>query len=114
MINSEVKKLYYDGTDIEVLKGDYVIYKTAFLRRKRKGRVSYIPKLTGRELAKQGKDTDEWIIEFEDKTVAAWIYVPEELQPSKRVIFIKRGDDDYSGITSEELEKIETSESNQG
>lgn len=108
MINSKIIKLYYSGTNIEVLQGDHVVFKTLFLRRRKIGRVSYIPKLTGRELAKQGEDTDDWIIEFEDKTVLANTYVPEELQPSKRILFISRGNDNYIGITSKEVDEIDS------
>lgn len=100
-------KLLYFGTDIEVLEGDYITLKTLFTRRPRKGRVSYIPKITGRELAKQNKNPDDWLIELEDHTVTGWLYSPEDLQPSKRLSFVKRKDDDYKGTTSQELEEYE-------
>jgi hypothetical protein len=63
--------------------------------------------LTGRELAKENKNPDDWLIELEDYTVTGWMYSPEDLQPPKRLSFVKRKDDDYKVITSLELEKYE-------
>lgn len=105
-MNNQSKLLYF-GTDIEVLEGDYIIFKTFFTRRPRNGRVSYIPKMTGRELAKSNKNPDDWLIELEDSTVTGWLYSPEDLQPPKRLSFVKRKDDDYKGMTSQELEEYE-------
>lgn len=100
-------RLYYFDTETEVIKGDVIVLRTLFLRRKKLGRVSYIPEKTGRELQKENKDCDDWLIEFDDKTMTGWIYSPEDLQPPKRLELISRGDDGYKGISSSELEKIE-------
>ena len=104
---NKTERLYYYGIDIEVLKGDFVVLKTFLLRRKKKGRVSYIPEQTASELGEQGKDSDDWLIELDDKTVTGWLYSPVDLQPSKRLKLISRGEDNYNGITSEDIEKYE-------
>ena len=100
-------KIYYSEIEIEVLEGDYVLLKPLFFGKGKYGRVSYIPDITARELAKENKQADEWIIEFEDKTVTGWTYSPEDLQPPKRLKFIKRKDDSYVGPSSDEIEKLE-------
>lgn len=102
-------RLYYFDTETEVLMGDVIIYQTLIMRRKKLGRVSYIPEKTGRELQKEKKNCDDWLIEFDDKTMTGWIYSPEDLQPPKRLEFVTRGNDEYKGISSSELEKIEQS-----
>lgn len=107
------KRLYYHGTDIEVLPGDHILLQTLLLRRKKRGRVSYIPRFTAVELADQKKNPDSWLIEFSDGTVTGWIYYPEDLQPPKRLTFIERSDDHYKGISTDELEAQEQSEENQ-
>jgi hypothetical protein len=103
----KTNRLYYFGTEKEVLKGDVIVLRTLFLRRKKLGRVSYIPDKTGRELQKENKGCDDWLIEFDDKTMTGWIYSPKDLQPPKRLEFISRCDDEYKGISSSELEKVE-------
>lgn len=107
------KRLYYPATDIEVLAGDHVQLRTLLLRKKILGRVSYIPQFTAHELAQQNKNADSWLIELSDGTATGWIYYPEDLQPPKRLTFIKRGDDDYKGMDTEELEAREHAEENQ-
>ena len=100
-------RLYYFDTETEVLEGDRIVYKSILFRRKKLGRVSYIPKKTGRELQQLKKDCDDWLLEFNDKTVTGWFYSPEDLQPNKRLSFVSRQLDNYIGITTSELEKTE-------
>jgi hypothetical protein len=52
------------------------------------------------------------LIELSDRTVTGWIYYPEDLQPPKRLSFIKRGNGDYKGINTDELEQREHAEEN--
>lgn len=99
--------LFYYSTDIEIQEGDYIEFTSLFTRKKKLGRVSYIPKYTAIELQKSGKQPDDWLIQFDDGTVTGWLYHPEETKPISRLHFIKRKDDSFKGITSEELEQID-------
>ena len=107
-MNSKRKdRLYYYGTDIEVKKGDRIELKSLVLRRKLLGRVACVPEKTGRELAREKKNPENCLIELTGGKVTGWLYSPEDLQPPKRLVFLGRGDDEYNGITNEELEKEE-------
>ncbi len=106
-------KLFYYNSEVQVLAGDHVLYSPVLFGKKKRGRVSYIPRKTARELAQEKKQADDWIIEFDDGTVTGWIYSPEDLQPAKRLKFLSRKDDQYSGPSSDDLEKAEGSVPNE-
>lgn len=83
-------QLYYHGTQEEVRAGDIVLYRTFLLRRKKRGVAAYIPEKAADELAAEGKDSDDWLIDMQDGTVMGWLYHPAGLQPSKRLSLIAR------------------------
>jgi len=91
-----------------VLQGDHIAFKSILFRKNRLGRISYIPDKTALELSKEKKNPDSWLIEFSDKTVTGWLYHPEEMQPTKRLRFLSRKSDSYDGLSSTELENIES------
>jgi hypothetical protein len=100
-------RLYYFGTETEILAGDHVVLKGFFTGRPKSGRVSYIPEKTAKKLAEEKKDSDDWLIELSDGTVTGWLYSPEDLPASKRLKFVSRKNDNYKGTNSDELEVLE-------
>lgn len=89
-------KLHYHGTDIEVRLGDRVLIARLF-RRPIPGVVSYIPGVSPKHPELE-REVPEWAVQLEDGTLVSWVYVPAELQPSRRVQFVGRGSTDFEGI----------------
>jgi hypothetical protein len=110
-MNSDLpSELYYYGTKTRVHLGDRVSFKTLLSRRTKLATVACIPERTGRQLATEGQQPDNWLLRFDDGTITGWIYSPEDLQPTKRLTFIGRGDPDFRGISNKELEELEKKE----
>ena len=101
-------KLYYYGTEIMVELGDRVDFPTLILRKPRHGTVCCIPAKTARTLAQEKQEPDDWLLKFDNGTYTGWMYSPEDLQPNKRLKFIKRGESDYVGISNDDLEQMDT------
>lgn len=100
-------RLYYFGTNDEVLLGDRIEYRTLIFRRRHLGHVVCIPDKTGRELAALGKDPDDWLFKLDSGVVTGWLYSPEDLQPPARLRLIGRAAGAPERITNAELEESE-------
>ena len=103
-------RLYYWGSETEVLAGDYVLYRPFFGLRAKAGRVIYIPEEDGRELESRGEDSDDWYIELDSGVRYGWVYSPQDLQPDKRLSFVRRGESDFEQTTSDKIEEEESEE----
>lgn len=84
-------KLYYHGTSIEVQLGDRVEMKR-WLRKPLLGTVAYMPGVSLPHDEMEDDDLHRWAIRFEDGSLLSWMYVPDSLQPEKRLAFIERGE----------------------
>ena len=50
-------------------------------------------------------DFSRWAIAFDNHSVLSWLYIPDTLQPEKRITLLERGSPDYKGLQpDEELE----------
>lgn len=86
-------RLFYHGTNIEVQLGDRVeVTKGILFRRRVGGSVVYLPGVSERHPEMADETTSDWAIGLDDGTVMSWLYLPEELQPSKRIRFMYRKD----------------------
>ncbi len=103
-------ELRYHGTEIPVRLGDRVNYKTLLLRRQRLGTVCYLPEKTGRELAAETKNPEDWLIKMDDGTITGWLYSPEDVPPPKRLLFVSRSQGPVDVVTNEDLERMEAKE----
>jgi hypothetical protein len=90
-----------------VLVGDRIALKGWLSRKAKTGTVSCVPARSGRELAAIGKHPENWLINLDDGTMTGWIYSPEDLQPPKRLSFVRRGEPGYKGISNEEADELE-------
>lgn len=82
-------KLFYFGTNDEVLLGDRVEVRGWILRYK--GHVSYIPGISPKHDSLEYDDIKQWAITADDGTVYAMGYYPAQLQPSKKIKLLERG-----------------------
>lgn len=86
-------RLFYHGTDVEVQLGDRVeVIRGLLFRRRVGGSVVYLPGVSERHPEMEDETSSDWAIRLDDGTVMSWIYLPEELQPSKRIHFVHRRD----------------------
>lgn len=101
-----VSKLFYHGTDIEVMLGDRVRYtKGLFWRRAVSGRVCYMPGVSNPHPQLDFEGTRMWSIQLENGSNYAWIYCPEEVQPSWRIKFVARDGSVDGLLTPDEILK---------
>src|SRR5262249_24467840 len=83
-------KLYYYGTEEEVRLGDRVLIKRLIFRNKL-GVVFYIPGQS--ESHPQMKDESglsDWAVQTDDGILWSWPYLPQEVQPTKRIKLLSR------------------------
>ncbi|HEX7708964.1 MAG TPA: hypothetical protein VF701_21085 [Thermoanaerobaculia bacterium] len=97
MTTGKNDQLVYHGTSDEVRLGDRVRL-TRLIRKPVYGTVTYMPGVSPRHREMEWPEFSRWAIELDDGTVMSWPYVPEELQPSKRLQLVRRGDPDYEGL----------------
>lgn len=90
-------RLYYHGTDLEVSLGDRVLVRR-WLGRARKGTVCYLPGVSQPNPEMENDGEPYWAVELESGTRLVWPYVPSQLQPSKRIELLGRGDPSYRGL----------------
>ncbi len=114
MKDSLPKKLIYYGTETEVKPGDHIVYRPFLSLRARPGRVIYVPKKDGRKLASEGVEPDDWYIELESGVRYGWLYSPQDLQPHKRLRFVRRGEPGFEQTSSEQIEQEELEEETRG
>ncbi|MFH2046163.1 MAG: hypothetical protein ABIK92_13555 [Pseudomonadota bacterium] len=94
-------RFYYAGTKTEIKLGDNIIFKKFFFK-KINGIVYYIPSQSPVNPEMEYENVKHWTIKLDDGRVISWIYSPNEVQPSKRVLFIKRADLDKEGLQPED------------
>lgn len=90
-------RLLYHDTDDEVRLGDRVRMKRLF-RKPLHGTVVYMPGVSPPHPEMEWPEFSRWAIELDDGTVMAWPYVPEELQPSKRISLLQRGSAEFKEL----------------
>lgn len=82
-------RLRYRESGEEVQLGDRVTLKR-FMRRPISGVVCYLPDVSPRHSEMEFEGQRHWAIELADGSVLSWLYLPTELQPSKRIAFVGR------------------------
>jgi hypothetical protein len=92
-------RLYYCGTETAVQIGDLVEVKRGWFGRYERGRVCYLPGISKPHPEMERDGTAYWAIELEDGTVVSWIYLPERIQPGRRIRFIARGSQPAPGLS---------------
>lgn len=93
-------KLYYHGTDTEVLLGDRVTVKRIFGPAE-PGEVWYLPGVSPPHPDMESEGVLDWAIRLDDGTILSWIFLPEQEQPTKRVRFIRRAVAGYVGLRAD-------------
>jgi hypothetical protein len=88
---SEIFAKFYKKTEIEVLPGDYILYKK-ILRKTLNGRVSYVPFKSLFNSEFHDGLIIEWMIELEDGC-RRMIYNNEKKFVSGSIFFVRRSDD---------------------
>jgi hypothetical protein len=89
-MNRPSSRLYYANADEEVRLGD-VIRVRRFLRRAQLATVSYIPGISPRHPDIEYDDVRQWAYTMEDGRIYLMGYCPERVQPSRRICFVRRG-----------------------
>lgn len=82
-----VQLRYTTGEQVEV--GDRIEWNPLF-GRSRRGVVSYIPARSAATLPAT-EEPEHWSWDLDDGSRMLQIYIPEELQPSRRMRFVERG-----------------------
>ena len=84
-------RLYYRDTQIEVRLGDEVRIKRWF-RRDLEGFVCYLPGASPVHPEMEYEDVRQWGIRLTDGTMLEMCYAPEQGQPERNIVFVRRGD----------------------
>jgi hypothetical protein len=84
-------RLYYRDTQIEVQLGDVVRIKRWF-RNDLEGVVCYLPGISPKHPEMEYEDVQQWGIRGADGSVIVACYAPEQLQPKRNIVFVRRGD----------------------
>jgi hypothetical protein len=95
-------QLTYRSSTIVIRLGDYVTYRAfPFLRRK-PAVVHYVPGQSPphREMTDNG--LSYWAIRRSDGSLIAWPHLPGQLQASRWLSFVSRGEDAYQGLQPHE------------
>lgn len=97
-------KLYYHGTAEDVRLGDRVRIRR-LMRKPLSGVVCHIPGESPPHPEMIWEDgVGNWAIRLEDGSLIGWIFLPDEVQPSKRIELISRGEvDGYALRPTEEF-----------
>jgi hypothetical protein len=61
------------------------------MRKPLKAVVCYIPEISPFHKDIDGFDIREWAIRTEDGLIRAFLYLPEKVQPSPKILFLERG-----------------------
>lgn len=79
----------YQGTDIEVMPGDRVIYRHLFFG-KSNGVVAYIPGVSDPK-ADEHYDTRDWVVDLENGKSVFMAFGPDLEFAHRRIQFVERG-----------------------
>jgi hypothetical protein len=90
MMEDYHSRLYYHDTKIEVHLGDEVRVKRWF-RRDLEGYVCYLPGAGPIHAEMEFEDVHQWGIRLTDGTVLQIVYSPEQGQPGRNIVFLRRG-----------------------
>lgn len=96
-MTTKSERLVYHGTSDDVRLGDRVRV-TRIFRKAIEGTVAYLPGVSPRHPEMEWPEFSRWAIELDDGTVMSWPYIPDELQPPKRIQLVRRGDRDHIGL----------------
>jgi hypothetical protein len=94
-------KLFYHGTDVDVRLGDRFEMKR-FLRKPIRGTVVYMPGVSPPNPGMEWPEFSRWGVQLDDGTMLSWPYLPAQLQPEKRLLFVSRGDPHEKELRPEE------------
>ncbi len=93
--------LTYRATNTKVLLGDHVLFMRWFGLVKTPCRVCYVPGVSPPHREMQyAKEAAMWAIDDEKGNVYTMLYVPTDKFITKRIVFIRRADDEYSGLSA--------------
>lgn len=90
-------KLKYNGTDVQIKLGDRIRYKHVFFGSS-DGVVCYMPGESPVHKEFEYEGIKNWAIKLNSGRVISWIYLPEEVQASKRIKFMERGKESFQGL----------------
>ena len=91
-----MSRLRYHATEIDLHLGDHLTYRRLF--RRVPGRVCYLPGESQAHPEMEYRGVKRWAIELEDGTVISWLFSPELQEPSSRIRFERRADEDYEPL----------------
>lgn len=91
------KRLKYKGTQIDIRLGDNILFKNIIFG-KSKGVVCYVPGESPLHPEMEYEGEKNWAIKLENGRVISWLYLPEEYEANKRVVFVKRGNPFFEGL----------------
>ncbi len=91
-------RLFYHGTDVEVMLGDIVPVKR-LIRRNVQGTVVYIPGISPKHPDIEDEYGPQWAIELENGRILLMIYWPEGSQPKSDIKLIERGETKSHPVT---------------
>jgi hypothetical protein len=94
-------KLRYNGSDIEIKLGDRIQYNHIFFGSS-EGVVYYIPGESPVHKEFEYEGIKNWAIKLNSGRVISWIYLPGEVQASKRIQFIERCKGSFQGLQPNE------------
>jgi hypothetical protein len=90
-------KLCYSKCGSEVNLGDLIAYKP-ICRREIPGTVIYLPGISPAHPRFERQGFRQWAIQLENGWILAWLFAPSELQPSRRLRFVRRAMDGFKGL----------------
>ena len=95
-------KLNYRGTDTPIKLGDHVIYSEWFGLKRTEGRVSYVPGISPlRSDLSDSEKSSLWGISIPGDFIQM-LYVSDDKFISKKIKFVRRGDDGSCGLQPNE------------
>jgi hypothetical protein len=89
--------LYYRQCGNEVKLGDSIKYKP-ICRHEIPGMVIYLPGISPVHPRFERQGFRQWAIQLENGWILAWLFAPSELQPSRRLRFVRRALDGFKGL----------------
>ena len=95
--------LCYFGTDTKIKLGDHIIYEKWFGLKKINSRVCYVPGVSPPHYEMEyTEDSAMWAIECGKHDIISMLYVLNDKYITRRIKFVKRVVDNYSGMRGNE------------